>query len=818
MINYDSFRPLPFYFVNTRTPEDLTAVEIDKSMKKVKESGFGGIIFFNTPSEGFDKELYLSDFFFEVTERFILSCKKYGLEFWFMDGYSCPPGNVGDKIEKLAPQLKQQRLTRKDDGSIEPVTVSWGFPAFEEPESSRLFIELVYEEYAKHVGKYFGNGINGILSDTDNRRIDAFMLDQLHGEYYFPWSSGFSAGFEKKYGYKIEPYLNDIMDLKGGQQGIDYWNYASELYFQWHENNYQWCQSHNLKYTWHTSDTGPFTLPEVIRSSIYTEGNPFKNYVHADYPGVDHEARVLDGGTHFDQRLYRSVSTFGGDESKIRSKNFSKTKYDLRAKYVASAAKLLGKKKAMCELFAGTNLDVSTEDLCRIAAWQILQGINFLVPHAVHHRFHKHSKIHGAPPEQIVRAGVPTVRALNDFMGKYCCLISQGSWTPRVAVVDPTDKILSGEITTAKEIFELTDMLNFANIDYIILPKEDAQKYEYVFDPVADGIPAELPAPDFTFTGETLLGRINTLDSGEKVLFVGNIWSDETTAGTLTFNGRSVEIELAPGEIAVINGPFEEFRAPVVRQNVKSVALPECVKFNADNHIPFHWNASWTNAVDLPDMRLTIPCEIAEGAKFDGELLTNGEIITIFDDFYFAFTVSGKAGKHTLYIPAWDTDEEKSIDWRPCVTLANLSDFSMPARLFGNFDLELTTYNDFHHQVYAYYNLQMYYPEKMDIVLKPRTGNVAGSPFFYGKITHTMEVDGEYQNAVIELPECIGTVEVFVDGESVGEKYFRPYRFNVGKLQGKHLLEIVSDAPLTGFFEEFRASYGPQCDPVIFDA
>ena len=289
MINYDSFRPLPFYFVNTRTPEDLTAVEIDKSMKKVKESGFGGIIFFNTPSEGFDKELYLSDFFFEVTERFILSCKKYGLEFWFMDGYSCPPGNVGDKIEKLAPQLKQQRLTRKDDGSIEPVTVSWGFPAFEEPESSRLFIELVYEEYAKHVGKYFGNGINGILSDTDNRRIDAFMLDQLHGEYYFPWSSGFSAGFEKKYGYKIEPYLNDIMDLKGGQQGIDYWNYASELYFQWHENNYQWCQSHNLKYTWHTSDTGPFTLPEVIRSSIYTEGNPFKNYVHADYPGVDHE-------------------------------------------------------------------------------------------------------------------------------------------------------------------------------------------------------------------------------------------------------------------------------------------------------------------------------------------------------------------------------------------------------------------------------------------------------------------------------------------------------------------------------------------------
>ena len=816
MINYDNYRPLPFYFVNTHSPEDLTAAEIDKSMKKVKDSGFGGIIFFNTPGEGFNQKLYLSEFFFEVTERFILACKKYDLEFWFMDGYSCPPGNVGGKIEAVAPHLKQQRLVKKSDGTIEPVTVSWGFPAFEEPESSSLFIELVYEEYARHLGKYFGNGINGILSDTDNRRIDAFMLDQLDGQYYFPWSTGFSAGFEKKYGYKIEPYLQSIMELKGGQQGIDYWNYASELYFTWHKNNYEWCQAHNLKYTWHTSDTGPFTLPEVIRSSIYTEGNPFKNYAFADYPGVDHEARVLDGGTHFDERLYRSISTFGGDDSQIRSKNFSKTKYDLRAKYLGSAVKLLGKEKAMCELFAGTNLDVPTEDLCRIAAWQILQGINFMVPHAVHHRFHKHSKLHGAPPEQIVRAGIPTVRALNDYIAKYCCLISQGSWTPRVAIVDPTDKILSGEITTAKEIFELSDKLNFANVDYIILPEADAKKYEIVFDPIADGMPTTLPEPDFTFTGKTLLGRVHTLDNGEKILFAGNIWHDETVSGTLTFNGRSVEVELAPGEIAIINGPFEEFRAPVVRKNIQTVKLPQTVAFDGDNHIPFHWNSKWTNAVDLPDMRLAIPFETAAGAKFDGKELTGGEPSCIFDDFYLVFTVSGKAGEHTLFIPAWENGGEKGIDWRPCAH-GNISDFAMPVRLYGKFDLDLTTHNDFHHQVFAYYNLLMYYPESMDIVLKPRTDKIDGSPFFAGKVSHTMTISGNYENAVIELPDCIGTVELFIDGKSIGEKYFSPYRFNAGKISGEHTLTIVSDTPLTGFFEEFRTAFGPQSDPVIFE-
>ncbi len=817
MINYDSFRPVPFYFINTRSPEELTAFEIDKSMKKVKDSGFGGIVFFNIYSEGFDQASYLSDFFFEVTERFILACRKYNLEFWVMDGYSCPPGEVGGKIKAIAPQLVQQRLTRKTDGSIEPVSVSWGFPAFEEPESSRLFIELVYEEYARRLGQYFGNGIKGFFSDTDNRRIDAFMLDQLNGEYYFPWSNGFSAGFEKKYGYPIEPYLADIMELKGGRQGIDYWNFASELYFSWHENNYQWCQAHNLKYTWHTSDTGPYTLPEIIRSSIYTEGNPFKNYRHADYPGVDHEALALDGGTHFDKRLYRSIATFGGDDSKIRTADFARTKFDLRAKYVASAAKLLGKKKAMCELFAGTNLDVSTEDLRRIAAWQILQGINFLVPHAVHHRFHKHTKLHGAPPEQIVRAGIPAAKALNDFIGKYSALISQGSWTPRVAVVDPTDKILSGEITTAREIFELTDRLNFANIDYIILPEADAKNYETVFDPVSDGMPENLPEPDFTFTGKTLLGRVHTLDSGEKLLFAGNIWHDEITSGTLTFNGREVEIELAPGEIAVINGPFEEFRTPVKRNNQTGIPLPQEVTFDGDNHIPFHWNGSWMNSADLPDMRLAIPMSLADGAKFDGAELTGGEPMTIFDDYYLFYTVSGKAGKHSLFIPAWADNAEKEIDWRPCA-LAQISDFATPVRLFGKFDLALTTFNDFHHQVFAFYNLQMYYPERMELVLNPRTGNISGSPFFAGKVSRTMQLDVDYKNAVIELPECVGTVELLIDGKSIGEKYFPPYRFNAGKISGKHTLTIVSDTMLTGFFEELRAAYGPLCDPVIFDA
>ena len=816
MIDYDSFRPRPFYFVNSHAPEDFTRQETDKSMAKVKAAGFGGIVLMNTPSEGFGKELYLSDFWFEITENFILSCRKYGLDFWFMDGWCCPPGDAGGRIEAAAPYLKQQRLVRTASGEIKPVDTSWGFPAFEEPESSKLFIELVYEQYARHLGQYFGNGLTGIFSDTDNRRITAFMLDQLDGQYYFPWSRNFSAGFEARYGYRIEPHLPEIMALKGGQAAVDYWNYASELYFQWHENNYRWCKAHNLKYTWHTSDTGPFSLPECIRSSVYTEGNPFKNFAHADYPGVDHEARVLDGGTHFDQRLYRSKSTFGGDDSLIRSPNFHKTKYDLRAKYVASAAKLLGKERAMCELFAGTNLGVPTEDLRMIAAWQILQGINFTVPHALHHRFRNRAKLHGAPPEQIVRAGERTAKALNDFIGKYSALISQGEWTPRAAVVDPTERLLRGEVT-GEAFFELCDRLNKHNVDHIILPEEDAAKYEFVFDPTKDGIPETLPEPDFTFTGTTLLGRVNTLASGEKVLFVGNIWSDEIAVGELTFEGRTVALELAPGEIAVINGPFEEFRAPADRKAKLTVKLPETVSFSEDNHIPFHWNGSWENRVDLPDMRLAIPLAIAAGATFDGVPLSGGDLAPIYDDFYYFFTVSGKAGKHAFYLPAWETDQNTDVDWRP-VAEAKVSDFPTPVRLFGKFDVDLHTHNDFHRPVFAYYNLIMHYPEKMEIFLDRRSGKMSGEPFYRGSITHTIDLECDFDRAVIELPKCTGTVELFLDGRSLGTCFATPYRYAAGKLTGKHRLEIVTESLLTGFFEEYREAYGPLCDPLIFEA
>jgi hypothetical protein len=40
----DSFRPIPFYFLNTVNPQDYTAEAVLEAMDLLKQQGFGGIV------------------------------------------------------------------------------------------------------------------------------------------------------------------------------------------------------------------------------------------------------------------------------------------------------------------------------------------------------------------------------------------------------------------------------------------------------------------------------------------------------------------------------------------------------------------------------------------------------------------------------------------------------------------------------------------------------------------------------------------------------------------------------------------------------
>ena len=809
-IDMQKYRPLPFYFLTTGDPEAYTEEKITAKVRELYEDGFGGCILFNCAGDGFDNDRYLTDEWFDVTERFILAAEKYGLKVWFTDGWRCPSGDVGDKVAKRNPDLKQQRLVRNADGKVEAVDVPWGFPAFEEPESSKLFIELVYEAYWKRLGKYFGKTLEGIFSDADNRRFDAFSAGMMRDEYY-PWAKNFAANFQKEYGYDITPHLSDIIDGKHSQASYDYHCFCEKLYRKWFENNYRWCREHGILYTFHTSDTGPFPRSRCRRSSVFTEGNPLHFYKHCDFPGTDHELLALDGGTHFDSRLVQLKVSRGSAEALYRTPSFAETKYDLRAKYVGSAAYLYGKPGAMSELFAAANWGATPGEFRRIAAWQLLQGVNRFVPHGIHHVFKATGK-YGAPPEQHLGTG-GSIREINDFIAKYSFIASQGEFAPSVRVADITEAVRRGA-EEVENFFTFTDMLNHAGISYAIVPEDDPGAVRAL-----ETLPP-LPERDFTFTGGDLLAMRRKLN-GEYFLLVCNLWSEDELSGTLEFMGKKYELTLASGEMAVLGGPYEEYRAPRSFARELPLAFPAPVKFAAPNRVTFHYNSAFTVAAPLSSaLNLLIPAEFADGATCDGQPLTAGETCFLLADPYVRYSIPGAAGVHRFELPAW---RNRPADLgKPDSATGNdpgmPSDFKyyLPVYLEGDFDVELDVEGPFDHKVYvSYYILNLYDPKKCDVTLKPRRTALAagswaeqGQPFYSGSATYEFDLSAVTGTATLETPGAAVRVEAVVDGVSRGAACFPPYRIELGDVTGARKLELRVTNTLANEFEEFLAPSG----------
>ena len=791
----DNFRPVPFYFITTSDPADFTDAAVNDAMQKVKDAGFGGIIFFNKPPHGFNETEYLSDFWFEVTEKFIIAARKLGLQFWINDGFNYPPGDAAGRIEKAAPYLKQYRLRPNPEGKCIPEATAWGFPAFEEEESSELFHRFVYEQYYKKLGKYFGNGITGFFSDADNRRINAMTQKPLNGETFYPWCRSFPEKFSRRFGYDIVPELKGLFDRSNKQVCHDYWLLCGELYQQWFANNHMWCKKHGVKYTFHTSDTGPITLEMSPRASAFSEGDPLTLLKHSDFPGTDHEIEVLDSGTHYDRRLFTPQVSLGKAPEKLAHPAFSDTFWDLRAKLAGSAAFLNGADGAMCEMFAATNWGTNYNNLSRIAAWQIMQGITFIVPHAVHYKFHGETKFF-APPEFLTGTMAAGIREFNDRLARYCQAAAGGKYLADIAVVEPSRKLWEG--ADSRNFFTICDKLNRKAAGFVIASAEDAGKFPVVIDPLTGKDLPEI-AECASFTGGELIYMPREIN-GEKYLLAGNIWSDAALSGTLSFNGKNYDVEIAPGEIAIFGGAFESYRKAEKRETIREFSGTYPVKFAGNQLIPFEKVMDLT-VTEKMAVTLYIP-EKCDSALLDGKMLAGKKSAAIAGDRYSEFALSLLPGNHQLRltVPA-------------C--------FETPAYLAGDIAVEIRTENDYSKQLAYTYQLQIFAPEKLHFTLHPRRKELStrcgweqqGQSFYSGMVEYELgEIsidDGDY----LEMPEFSGIAEVLADGNPVGKCAFAPYRFALPA--GKHAISLRCWNSMGNLFERYAAISGITAPPVI---
>lgn len=535
------FRPIPFWFWNETRQEKFNKKTICDQIKQFHLKGLGGFVIFNKPAYnevenfGFTPNEYLGDKWFDSCRIAIEQANEFGMEVWINDDYDFPPGGLAGKMKHLFPQahplsLNYKLTTTLDDypnkntlsiianpkgnnifqntlllfcantpdahkicnlsGEYEYIITSAErvngdeehlnrFPCFLDPDVNDIFIAEAYEKYKLNLGDLFGNGLTGFFADCDARRA-----------HHFPWARKFDERFTETNGYSIAKFLPAIwLNFGETSQQVrhDYFAFISMLYSNWFKKCYEWCHANGIKYMYHTSDTGPFSITESSaaycrRSSYFVEGKFHQVNAYADYIGTDHELLALNGGLHFDPKFNGTHEDWepqqilcGGTRDRLdfkRSTLPNKTYGDLRAKYASSLAHCRGKRGAMCEAFAATNWSAAIEDLKWIADWQIVQGINRFVPHALFFSIEGKRK-HFAPPDHFHSPLWENYHIFSAYVGRLCGLLSMGTHVADIAVLDVAASLWSSPGYDPLPFFNLTDILNHSCFDYDIISEED---------------------------------------------------------------------------------------------------------------------------------------------------------------------------------------------------------------------------------------------------------------------------------------------------------------------------------------------------------
>lgn len=837
-----TLKPIPFYFITTSDMNELTYEKAYEALSELKHRGFGGAVLFNKPPHGFNADEYLSDNWFIMIENFIKAAKELELEIWLNDGFDYPPGGAAGRIEKIDPSLKQMRIKR-ENGRFVTEEVDWGFPAFEYEKSSDLFIELVYGEYKKRIGKYFGNVVRGIFSDADNRRINSSITtsDDPTSSYYFPWSKDFEETFCKKFGYDIFPHLSEIFEFCDTQAAADYWQHCSDLYVNWFKKNYEWCKKNNLEYTFHTSDTSPFSLKTAVRSSIFTEGRFSDVEVNSDYSGTDQELLELNGGKHYIKDIFYVPQISWGDKEDARkSEKYYDLLGDVRTKQAQSTAFVNDKKGTMCEMFAATNWGADYNELREIASFQIMHGVTFIVPHAYHHRLLGETK-YFAPPDFSDRGHLAHVDLLNEKLVEYLSYSSRGTLDAPIAVMDITDDVWRAKGKT--DLFlAVCDELNRKPFGYVIADKKGIEKKKDSFSLIINTTSEKLDSfcgikianisdiseldsalsdlvPAVTYIGEgSPYYMVLKTESGPCAL-IANIENKGEINGTVNFGGKSYDVCLASGEIAIFTEKEQIYRKPV--EVVDTAELPSNaeVVWGNENLIPIgRWLSNDGKAILQQDNAPSISFEFdvktgAENLKFyvpascaskitdiKGVDLNSKILTKYFDDDYWCYNIDVKTGKNVITV-----EKNAPIPYYERFFIS------------GEFDVDIKTENPLYKHSFYIYNMNAFIPEKAEITLSKRrtvldmkkSAALQGHPFYFGSVTYkvTANVPESFDNYRLNIKNATFGVSVKVDDGEYENLIFKPYVLPIGK-KGTIKLELKTCSSLANFLEMYQREFG----------
>lgn len=388
-----AYRGLPFWSWNGR----LNRAELLRQVEVLKAMGMGG--FFMHSRTGLATE-YLGREWLDLINACADRAEGLGMEAWLYDEDRWPSGTAGGMVtENPAFRMRflrmeeaasgrsawpedalavfsgirdghtvreVRRLTGREETPAEPDrTVLW-FRIVEmeqrsfyngqtyvdtmNPEATERFLERTHARYAEACGDRLGRSIRGIFTDEPHRGalMDPFGGDGERSERQVPWTDALPRRYQEAFGVDLLDHLPELFLLRDGEPVSPIrWRFVEilmRLFLEGFMRPYaRWCRDHRVLVTGHVLHEDSLAAQTAMCGSV------MRCYEHMDVPGID----LLTEGN----RAYWV------------------------AKQLQSAARQLGRRRLLSELYGCTGWQMPFRGHRDVGAWQTLFGVNVRCHH-----------------------------------------------------------------------------------------------------------------------------------------------------------------------------------------------------------------------------------------------------------------------------------------------------------------------------------------------------------------------------------------------------------------------------------------------------
>lgn len=496
--NPDSIlRPAPFWAINER----ITPEETARQMEDMISVGLSGGFFHSRAGLITD---YLGDEWFAAMEAALKVAREKDGYLWLYDEDLWPSGNAGGQVAGMAdeyrattlnaslvpagepaPQTTEDQILRfcyaikarkgllLEDFEIVALDQTDAFQEYERlfmirtyaqktgwwggesyanllhPEAMRQFVRLTHEVYAKRLGDEFGRRIPGIFTDEPQLLCGRDRIAWYEGlpEAHSQWT-GRNFWSDLPYMFFEGPEARKIRLLM-------HRTILRQFLEAFSKPIYEWCERHGIEHTGHYMQEDSF---EAQIGSHY--GGVMAHYRYQHAPGIDHLCRQIEGML-------------------------------LTCRQVSSAARQLGRKRVLTEIFGVTRHTNTFEDFKWLGDYNLVHGANFFVPHLTWYSAKGRRKRDYPPVWNYQQTYWRDLNPLNDYFTRIAYALTRGKAKVEVLLLH------SIESATAAHRFGVnveSRTLDMAHKVPINLPTEDMNAARYFDNQMRKALDAILTA------------------------------------------------------------------------------------------------------------------------------------------------------------------------------------------------------------------------------------------------------------------------------------------------------------------------------------